>query len=197
MIFTFTNDGNGKWYEGLLQALFADNYKKVYRTAYKLTFDKELARDATQEAFLRAFLGIDTLRDKAKFSAWICSITANVCKDMIKQKIIQRNSSVPIYDDEGNTKEYIAELRDFNIPEKVYENKEIRQELRKCIYEMPYDVRQILILRIYSGLSYSEIADQLHMNENTVKTKMHRAKERIEKKLKSFVDFTVGDVRNG
>ena len=62
---------------------------------------------------------------------------------------------------------------------------------------MPYDVRQILILRIYSGLSYSEIADQLNMNENTVKTKMHRVKERIETKLKSFVDYTVGDARNG
>ena len=116
---------------------------------------------------------------------------------MIRQKIIQRDSSVPIYDDEGNTKEYIVELRDFTIPEKVYESKEIRQELKKCIYEMPHDVRQILILRIYRGLSYNEIADQLNMNENTVKTKMHRAKERIEKKLRSFVDFTVGEIRNG
>lgn len=197
MLFIFTNDGKRKWYEGILQALFAENYKKVYKTAYKLTFDKELARDATQEAFLKAFLGIDTLKDKAKFSAWICSIATNVCKDMIRQKIIQRDSSVPIYDDDGNTKEYIAELRDFNIPEKVYENKEIRQELRKCIHEMPHDVRQILILRIYSGLSYNEIADQLNMNENTVKTKMHRAKERIEKKLRGFVDFTMGEIRNG
>jgi RNA polymerase sigma factor (sigma-70 family) len=53
---------------------------------------------------------------------------------------------------------------------------------------MPQDVRQILILRIYKGLSYNEIAGQLNMNENTVKTKMHRVKERIERKLKSFSD---------
>lgn len=192
MFLIFTYEGKGKWYEGILQALFADSYKKVYKTAYKITFDKELARDATQEAFLKAFLCIDTLKDKDKFSAWLCSITTNVCYDMLRQKIIQRDKSVPIYDDEGNTKEYIAELRDFNIPEKVYENKERRQELKECIYEMPHDIRKILILRIYGGLSYIEIAEQMDMNENTVKTKIHRAKERIEKKLKSYTDIEVG-----
>ncbi len=197
MLMIFTNENKGKWYEGILQALFADNYKKAYKTAYKLTFDKELARDATQEAFLKAFLGINTLKDKNKFSAWLCSITANVCKDMLRQKIIQRDNSVPIYDDEGNTKEYIVELRDFNIPEKVYEDKEIRQEIKKCIYEMPPDVRQILILRIYRGLSYTEIAEEMDMNENTVKIKIHRAKERIEKRLRSFADFEMGESRNG
>lgn len=197
MLFIFTNEGKGKWYEGILQALFADNYKKAYRTAYKMTFDKELAKDATQEAFLRAFLSINTLKDKNKFSAWLCSITTNVCKDMLRQKIIQRDNSVPIYDDEGNIKEYIVELRDFNIPEKVYEDKEIRQEIKKCIYEMPPDVRQILILRIYRGFSYIEISKQMDMNENTVKTKIHRAKERIEKKLRSFADLEMGESRNG
>jgi len=189
MLSIFTNEGKGKWYEGILQALFADNYKKAYKTAYKITFDKELARDATQEAFLKAFMGIDTLKAKDKFSAWLCSITTNVCNDMVRQKIIQRDNSVPIYDDEENTKEYIVELRDFNIPEKVYEDKEIRQELKKYIYEMPHDVRQILILRIYRGFSYIEIAEQMDMNENTVKTKIHRAKERIEKKLRSYPDI--------
>ena len=189
MLFIFTNEDKEKWYDGILQALFADNYKKAYRTAYKIALDKELARDATQEAFLKAFLGIDTLRDKDKFSAWLCSITSNVCKDMLRQKIIQRDKSTSIYDDEGNTKEYIAELRDFNIPEIVYENKEIRHELKKHIYEMPNDIRQILILRIYRGLSYTEIAEQMDMNENTVKTKIHRAKERIEKKLRSYTDI--------
>ena len=197
MLLIFTYDGNGKWYEGILQALFENNYKKAYKTAYKIALDKELARDATQEAFLKAFLGIDTLKDKDKFSAWLCSITTNVCNDMLRQKIIQRDKSVPIYDEEGNIKEYIVELRDFNIPEKVYENKERRQELKKCIYEMPIDVKQILILRIYRGLSYIEIAEQMDMNENTVKTKIHRAKEKIEKKLRSYTDIEVGVNYNG
>lgn len=187
VLFTFTNEGKGKWYEGILQVLFVDNYKKAYKTAYKIALDKELARDATQEAFLKAFLGIDMLKDKDKFSAWLCSITTNVCKDMLRQKIIQRDKSMSIYD-EGNTKEYIVELRDFNIPEKVYENKEIMQEIKKYVYEMPHDVRKNLILRFYRGLSYIEIAEQMNMNENTVKTKIHRAKERIEKKLRGVTD---------
>lgn len=197
MLIFFTNEDKGKWYEGILQALFADNYKKAYNTAYKITFDKELAKDATQEAFLRAFKGIDTLKDKNKFSAWLCSITANVCYDMLRQIIIQKDNSVPFFNNEEDTREPIVEQRDFNIPEKIYENKEIRLEIKKCINEMPHDMRQILVLRIYQGLSYAEIAEYMDMNENTVKTKIHRAKVRIEKMLRSFADLEMGEGRSG
>lgn len=196
MLFISTNEGKREWYEGILQTLFEENYKKAYRIAYKMTFDKEMARDATQEAFLKAFLSINTLRDKNKFSAWLYAITVNVCNDFIRQKIVLRDNSVSIFDDEGNTKEYIVELRDFNIPEKVYEDKEVRRAMKKCIHDMPADVRQILILRIYRGLSYSKIAEQMNMNKNTIKTKIHRAKERICKRLRSFIDLEKGERRN-
>jgi DNA-directed RNA polymerase specialized sigma24 family protein len=60
MNFTFTNDGNDKSYESAIEVLFEENYTGVYRKAFSILSDMELAKDATQETLCRAFLEMDT-----------------------------------------------------------------------------------------------------------------------------------------
>jgi len=69
-----------------LSQLFSENYRRVYKIAFSRTYDKELSQDITQITFMKAFEGIYKLKDKTKFSAWVCAIGVNVSKDMLRQK---------------------------------------------------------------------------------------------------------------
>lgn len=76
-----------------------------------------MAKDATQEAFLKAFQKIGTLRDKNKFEGWICSIVSNICKDMLIKRNKQRDNTA-LYDNEDNVKYDIKEIDGYDIPER-------------------------------------------------------------------------------
>ena len=93
MLLTFKNDGEDKGYENATEILFEENYNRVYRKAVSILLDTELAKDAAQETFLRAFSNMDTLKDKSKFSSWVCSIAVNVCNRMLMQKIKFRSKN--------------------------------------------------------------------------------------------------------
>lgn len=177
-----------------LEILFEDYYDKVYRTAFSILLDTELAKDATQEAFAKAFNKIDTLREKNKFGSWVCSIATNICKDILKQVIIDRNKNISIYDSNGKTKEYMYELIDFNIPDKIYDNIEMRHELQYCINQLDKDTRIIINLRYYYEFTYREIAEIMNMKEGTIKTKIHRGKKKLAIILERYFDIKeVGD----
>ena len=188
MLIPFFNDDIKRGYDDTTETLFAENYNRVYKKAFFILSDVELAKDATQETFIRAFLKLDTLEDKSRFRYWVIAIAANVCKRMLKQRITYKQNNIPIYDDEGNLKSYIPELVDFNVPERIYENTEIRQKLKQCMRELDIETEQIIIMRFYAGLSIKEIAKCMIMKEGTVKSTIHRAKKKIAEKMKRFVD---------
>jgi len=188
MIFTFTNEGQDKGYENATEILFEENYDRVYKKATSILSDTELAKDAAQETFFRAFLKMDTLSDKSKFSSWVCSIAVNVCNRMLKQKIIYRSKNMSIYDDEGNIRNNISELIDFNVPDNIYEDTEIRQELKQCIGELDMETQQIINMRFYTDFSIDEIAECMDMKEGTVKSKICRAKQKVAENLRKLTD---------
>ena len=189
MIFTFTSDGEDKGYENAIEILFEENYDRVYRKASSILSDTELAKDAAQETFFRAFLKMDTLTDKSKFSSWVFSIAVNVCNRMLKQKIIYRSNTMSIYDDEGNMRNNISELIDLSVPDKVYEDTEMRQELKQCIGELDVETQQFINMRFYTEFSIEEIAECMDMKEGTVKSKIHRAKQKVAEKFRKLVDM--------
>jgi RNA polymerase sigma-70 factor, ECF subfamily len=188
MVFSSTKDGKDNGYEEAIEVLFQENYARVYKKVFSILSDTDLAKDATQETFMRAFSKLNTLNDKSKFSAWICVIAANICNKMIKQKITYRSKNTSIYDDDGNMKSGINELIDFNVPDKILEDNEIRQELKQCIGELDVETQQIINMRFANEFSIEEIAVCLDMKEGTVKSRIHRAKQKIADKLVKLID---------
>lgn len=188
MFFAFANDGEDKGYEYAIEILFGENYDKVYRKASSILSDAELAKDATQETFLRAFSKMDTLTDKSKFSSWVCSIAINICNRMLMQKINYRSNNLSIYDD-GNIRDNISGLIDFNVPDNIYEDSEIRQELKQYIGELDVESRQIINMQIYNEFSIEEIAACMDMKVGTIKSKIHRAKHKVADKFRKLIDM--------
>lgn len=175
-------------YEAAFEVLCEENYERVYKKAMSILLDSEMAEEAAQETFIKAFLKINTLKDKSKFSPWVCAIAANVCKRMLQQKIIFRDRNVSIYDDNGNIKNNITELINFIVPDKIYEDEELRRRLKQCIGELDKETQQIINMRFSCELSVKEIAEALGLKEGTVKSRIYRAKQKIANKLREFID---------
>ena len=189
MISAFSKGKKNSIDENALEILFNEYYDMVYKTAYSIVLDKEHAKEATQEAFIKAFRKIETLKDKSKFGPWVRTITVNVSKDILRKVILNRKNSMPIYDAEGKLKEYIHELADYNTPENIYENTEIIKELRYWISQLDKDTQMIITFKYYHDYTYKKIAETMDMKEGTVKIKLHRAKQKIAKGMVKFFDL--------
>ncbi len=154
-----------------------DRYQKqVYNIAYRYTGNQEDALDLAQEAFLKAYRGINNFRQEAAFKTWIYHITSNVCKDFLRK--IKKNNEVsldaPIYTAEGEMEKQIV---DNSIgPDGIYERKELLEAIQKAISSLPEDHREVIILREIQQLSYEEIAEILDCSLGTVKSRISRAR---------------------
>lgn len=188
MVFHFTGGGKDRDYEDAIEVLFSENYEKVYKKAFSILLDTELAKDATQETFFRAFSKLHTLKDKNRFSSWVCSIAANVSCRMLYQKIKYNRKNQSIYDDNGNMIENIPGLINFDVPDDIYEDAEFRQELKRCIEELDTETQQIINMKIYGGFSIEKIADLLDMKEGTVKSRIHRAKRKVADRYRKIIE---------
>ena len=188
MVFSFEGGEKNRDYENAIEVLFSENYEKVYRKALSILLDPELAKDATQETFFRAFCKLHTLKDKSKFGPWVCSIAVNVSCRMLEQKIKYRRKNQSIYDDDGNMIDNLPGLADLNDPDDICENVELWQELKHCIDELDIETQQIIYMKIYGGFSIQEIAAVMDMKEGTVKSRIHRAKRKVADRYRKMID---------
>lgn len=163
-------------------------YSHVYKTAFFITKDPYLAQDVLQETFIKVFNNINKLDDGDKMKAWISTITTRTAIDFIRKK--KRGNEFDL-DNVDNNKDIINDLH-ITVEDVVDKNFTIRL-IREEIAHLSPDHRNVLYLKYVVDLSNQEIAAHLELNEGTVKTRIHRAKQQLKKKLqkKLFVD---GDI---
>jgi len=145
--------------------------RAVYNLALRTMRDPEEAKDATQEAFFKAFRSLRTFRQGAKFSTWIFSIAYHACCDRLARRKRYSDAELPERADEGPGPELEAERRD-----------EARL-LREAIDALPDKYRAVITLYHLQGRQYEEIAKVLELPMGTVKTHLFRAKELLRKRL--------------
>ena len=145
--------------------------RAVYHLCLRTLRDDEEAKDATQEAFFKAFRGLRTFRPGAKFSTWIFSIAYHACCDRLSRRKRYSDSELPDRADPSPGPETVAERRD-----------EARA-LRAAIDALPEKYRTVITLYHLQGRQYEEIARVLDVPMGTVKTHLFRAKELLRKVL--------------
>ncbi|MFA5535810.1 MAG: sigma-70 family RNA polymerase sigma factor [Bacillota bacterium] len=151
--------------------------KQVYSIAYRFMGNHDDANDLAQEAFIRAFKGIENFRGDASFKTWLYHIVANVCRDELRrvkrQPTVSLNSPIMTEDGEIN-----REQEDWTFaPEIVYENKEMQELVQRLLNELIPEYRQVLILRELQGFTYDEIAVALDCSLGTVKSRISRGRK--------------------
>ena len=155
---------------------------KVYNLALRMCGNADDAFDLAQDAFFRAWRGLSGFQFESAFSTWLFRLTSNVCLDWLRAKKRRPSVSLTTLDDEGE--EVQMEIRDpGKSPEELLLAAEDRAAVAKAMNELPVEFREILTLRAIDDLSYTEIAEILHLREGTVKSRLSRARLALRNKL--------------
>jgi RNA polymerase sigma-70 factor (ECF subfamily) len=151
----------------------------------QLVGDLELARELSQEAFVRAWSALARFDPKYRFSTWLFRIAHNLGIDQLRRR---RLKTVSLYrtDTEGTEVEVVVPDTEKD-PLGHLENHALASELRQVIDELRPEYRELVLLRHFAGLSYQEIADFKEMPLGTVKNKLFRAHSVLRKALAEFL----------
>jgi RNA polymerase sigma-70 factor, ECF subfamily len=172
-------DGDGDAYGQLVEM----HQDRVFATLLRHVRDEHKARDLAQETFIQAFRAIHTYEDRAKFSTWLYRIALNLLTS-------QHRADVALKRGGGNAK---ASLDAEGMPEPdavvrgPAENvaaAEIGVIVREAIETLDEEYKSVVILRDLQGLSYEEVAEVLGLAPGTVRSRLHRGREKLREKLR-------------
>ncbi len=149
---------------------------KVYSKCIALLKDEAMAKDATQEIFMKVFLNLSKFGERAQFSTWLYSITYNYCIDFLRKKNRRGN----IFSDDM---ERAPDVEDDEVSDKVLLEMKV-DHLRKVLEMIPPDDKYVLLMKYQEDLSIKEIADVLEKSESAIKMKIKRAKAKAQVALR-------------
>jgi RNA polymerase sigma-70 factor (ECF subfamily) len=173
-------------------------HDKIYSLILRLVGDRDDAEDLTAETFLNAFRAWDRFRGEARVSTWLHQIAVNNCKNRFKQKDRRREREPVSLDDtiETDSGELSREVADWrNAPERLLLDEELKLQIRKAVDALPLEYRTVLVLAQQEDLSYEEIARITGLSVPAVKTRLHRARNRVRQRLEPYYRGWTG--RNG
>jgi len=145
---------------------------------------KEDAEDILQDVYIKLHKNIDTLTDEKKLVSWIYQITRNTINDCYKR--CYRIKKVEF-------EEYHIELTQ---EEEENLNDEILISMKKIIEELPKDSKELIKLYEFEDMSHSEISEKLEIKENTSKSRLKRAKEKLKNQLDECCVFQIDKFGN-
>ncbi|HEV2386572.1 MAG TPA: sigma-70 family RNA polymerase sigma factor [Candidatus Acidoferrales bacterium] len=137
--------------------------RPLYNFLLRLTGDREQARDISQETFLRAYTRLKDLREKEKFASWLFRIAVNLHWSQVRA----RQPGSECEPDGVESSEAPAEARERQLT------------VRELIVRLPAKQREVLLLKVYHGFRFDEIASILDCPESTVKSRLYKAFELI------------------
>ncbi len=172
-----------------LEELIKRNQDSIYASFYYLSSDCEDIMDLTQEALLKMSKNIKKLKDPTKFKAWLNQIVTRLYYDQLRSKN-RKLKTIPI--DKNNDSEQdrfcITEVPcKSGTPEEASINSELNRIIEKSIHKLPDSFRLAIILREFQGLTYEEIADITNTNVGTVKSRIARARNKLQEDLKNYI----------
>ena len=154
------------------------NQKNVYNLALKLTGNEEDALDISQEAFLKAYIQLESFRGESRFSVWLYRLTYNLCIDFLRKKSKMTVISLSTNDEDNDAGDIeIPDVRE--LPEDAYLRSETKKAITKSIDELGPSHREIFIMREITGMSYGDMAATLNVSEGTVKSRLARARKNL------------------
>lgn len=152
--------------------------KDVINFHYRLVGNRFEAEDLAQETFIKAYKKLATVQDQNKMRSWLLSIARNVTIDFFRKN---KNHAIAL---DENILEYYAQATSVDSREEILSAEKAR-ELQDCIGQLSEQDQTIVRLLYYEGFSYKEIASLLKVNQNTLKSRLHRARAELLKVIQS------------
>ena len=168
--------------------------RPVYNFALRQLRDGQLAEDVTQDVFLRVVQSAAEFKHEARFSTWLYSITRNLCVDQLRKRAHRDHSSLDAPRDKSTAR---AEPSGNSLPdrhprantERAAQATEMRASIARALSALPDDQREVFLLREIAALPFKEIAEVTGIPENTVKSRMRYALDRLRETLSEFEEY--------
>lgn len=155
---------------------------KVYQICLRMIGNRQEAEDLAQEAFLRAYLNIESYNIEKKFSSWLFRIATNLTIDRLRKKKADYYLDAEIAGAEGITM-YAQLAADEELPEDQVVSLELQETIQNEIMRLPPKYRSAIVLKYVEDFSLKEISEILNIPVATVKTRIHRGREALRKRL--------------
>ncbi|MCL2395462.1 MAG: sigma-70 family RNA polymerase sigma factor [Acidimicrobiaceae bacterium] len=165
-------EGDRAAFEGLVRATTAE----TFALAYRLTGNEDDARDVVQDAYFRAYRGLRRFRGDAQFNTWLYRITANCAASHLAKR--GRQSTELLNDDDE-----VVDARPDHDPETRLGAAEERARVAAAVADLPWRLRQVIVLRDIYDLPHRSIAEELDISEAAAKVRLHRARRRLREIL--------------
>jgi RNA polymerase sigma-70 factor, ECF subfamily len=155
------------------RALYDAHVDRVFRLAYRLTGDDELARDCTQDAFIRAFERLASFRGEAKFSTWLHAITTSVALNALRKvKRFRRETDLDA-------------ASGLSAGGRQAEP-DLKRRLARAIDDLPRGYRTVFVMHDVEGYTHDEIGAALKIEAGTSKAQLSRARAKLRQALADF-----------
>ena len=160
---------------------------KIVKLVTRYVHDGSEALDVAQEAFIKAYRAIHGFRGDSAFYTWLYRIAINTAKNhLVAEGRRPLERGVDLQDPDQYDMQ--ARLRDMDTPERLLLTDEIQRTVEQAIEELPEDLRTAIVLRELEGMSYEQIAETMACPVGTVRSRIFRAREVIDQKLRPLLD---------
>ena len=159
---------------------------KVASLVGRYVIDKHEAMDITQESFIKAYRAIGNFRGDSAFYTWLYRIAVNTAKNYLVGRNRRPPSSDVALDDEDEHTVF-DQLADADTPEATLNKNRLESVIYETIESLPEELKAAIRFREFDGLSYEEIAQIMDCPVGTVRSRIFRAREAIEKRIRPFM----------
>jgi RNA polymerase sigma-70 factor (ECF subfamily) len=168
-------------------ALIKRHQRTVHAMLYKMAPDWNDTADLAQEAFIRIWRGIDRLQNPRAFKSWMVQIVTNLFYDELRKRprqvtLLSLDAPINGDDDENSPSRDLPDPA--AQPDEVYDRKDVRQTVEKAISTLPRQFRTAIVLREIEDLPYDEIAKITNTDIGTVKSRISRARTKVQQLLR-------------
>ncbi|HSY06148.1 MAG TPA: RNA polymerase sigma factor RpoE [Steroidobacteraceae bacterium] len=178
--------------KGAFDALVLKYQHKLVKLVMRYVRNPAEAEDIAQEAFIKAYRALPQFRGDSAFYTWLYRIAINTAKNAVVSRDrspieynIDRHDNDESYDMQGR-------MKDSETPEGLVLTDEIRSTVNAAIDALPEDLRTAIVLRELEGLSYEEIAAAMDCPVGTVRSRIFRAREAIDRRLREVFEGGLG-----
>lgn len=182
---------------GSFRELYGRYKGRLIHFIRKRTGVSERAQDLLQETWVRVARHLHRFDTSRRFSTWVYTITANLCKNELRNRSRSRMVPMGALETKGESDREPLQFEDLSfLPDRLFEKRETRALVEETVKSLPPHHQEVFELREIRGKSYQKVADTLGIRLGTVKSRLHRARTEFARRIAPLVDVERSAFRN-
>lgn len=156
-----------------LEQLFQESYPILFGYLMKATLNEDMARELTQETFLKALKNLDSFQERSKFTTWLVSIATNLHKDMLRKRKVDCPGDLD------------CSMGSVESAEKRFMERDSFARIKSVLVGLPVEKRRVFILKHYYDYTYEEISRIENCPIGTVRSRLHDCIKKIRSEMEA------------